>query len=231
MLVNYTYGHALGNASNANLGAQNNDWFRWIAHPEWEHANLDFDVRHRFVANYIWEVPVGHGKHFGGNMPSGLNYVVGNWQISGITTLSSGTWYTVTDANGNFANSDGQQRPDAVMGQSANGKPCVAGTFFNTCAFVDPALGSFGNVGQNTVRGPGVQNWDLSLLKEIPFAEQRRLQFRAEFFNIANHANFLFAKPGPQNGNNSTVFGTPTFGYVTAARAPRQVQFGLKFYF
>jgi hypothetical protein len=231
VLVNYTWGHALGNASNANLGAQNNDGFRWIAHPEWEHANLDFDVRNRFMANYVWEMPVGRGKHFGGNMPSGLDYVVGNWQISGITMISSGTWYTVTDGNGNFSNSDGQQRPDAVAGQNANGKPCVPGTFFNTCAFVDPALGSFGNVGQNTLRGPGVQNWDLSLLKEIPFGEQRRLQFRAEFFNVSNHSNFLFAKPGPQNGNNSTVFGTPAFGYVTAARAPRQVQFGLKFYF
>lgn len=232
LLLNYTYGHALGEASNANLGAQNNDAFRWTAHPEWEHANLDFDVRHRFVANYIWEVPVGQGKRFGANLSRGLNYVVGNWQISGITTLSSGTWYTVTDADGNFANSDSySQRPNAVYGQNPNGKPCVPGTFFNTCAFVDPPEGSFGNVGQNTVQGPKNENWDLSLVKEIPFAEKRRLEFRTEFFNIANQVNFLFAKPGPQNSNNSTVLGTPTFGYLTAARPPRLVQFGLKFYF
>jgi Carboxypeptidase regulatory-like domain/TonB dependent receptor len=231
VLAAYTWSHALGNASNANLGAQNNDSFRWIAHPEWEHANLDFDVRHRFVASYIWDVPFGKGHVLGGNASGVARQIVGNWQLSGITTISSGTWYTITDGNGNFANSDGQQRPDYVSGQPVNSHPCVAGTVFNTCAYADPPLGSFGNVGQNTVQGPGLQNWDMSLFKEFPFTESKHLQFRAEVFNLPNHTNFLFAKPGPQNSNNATVFGTPSFGYATAARAPRQIQFGLKFYF
>ncbi len=230
-LLNYTYSHALGDASNANLGAQNNDSFRWSANPEWEHGNLDFDVRHRFVASYSWELPFGRGKKFGAGANSLVDNVIGHWQVEGITTLSSGTWFTVTDGNGNFANSDGQQRPDAVLGQSAASKPCIPGTFFNTCGFADPALGSFGNIGINTLEGPGVANWDLSALKIFPVGEKRRVEFRAEAFNIGNHANFLFAAAGPQNSNNSTVLGTPTFGYVTAARAPRQIQFGLKFYY
>ena len=230
-IVNYTYSHATGNSSNANLGAQNNDSFRWSAHPEWEHGNLDFDVRHRFVASYFYDLPFGKNRRFGVNVNSFVDTLIGRWQISGITTLSSGTWYTVTDANSDFANSDGQQRPDAVYGQSATGKHCLPGTFFNTCAFTDPVLGSFGNVGLNTLNGPGVNNWDLSLLKTFPVGEKRRVEFRSEFFNLPNHANFLFAAPGPQNSNNATVYGTPTFGYVTAARAPRQVQFGLKFYY
>jgi hypothetical protein len=230
-LVNYTYSHALGNASNANLGAQNNDSFRWSANPQWEHGNLDFDVRHRFVASYSWELPFGNGKKFASGVNPFVNNLIGQWTVEGITTLSSGTWFTVTDGNGNFANSDGQQRPDAVPGQSAGGKPCVAGTFFNTCAFTDPALGSFGNVGLNTLEGPGTVNWDLSALKTFPIGEKRRFELRAEAFNVANHANFLFAAPGPQNSNNATVLGTPSFGFVTAARAPRQIQFGLKFYY
>jgi hypothetical protein len=231
ILAAYTWSHALGNASNANLGAQNGDGFRWIAHPEWEHGNLDFDVRHRFVASYAWDLPFGRGKWLGGAASGAVDQIIGGWQIAGITTISSGTWYTVTDSNGSFANSDGQQRPDTVAGQQVNGTPCVAGTAFNTCAFVDPAPGSFGNVGQNTVQGPSLQNWDLSLFKEVRFTESKRLQFRTEVFNLANHANFLFGKPGPQNPNNATSFGTPTFGYATATRAPRQIQFGLKFYF
>lgn len=230
-LVNYTYSHALGDASNANLGAQNNDSFRWSEFPEWEHGNLDFDVRHRFVASYFWELPFGNGKRFGGDVNGFLNVLISRWELSGITTISSGTWFTVTDADDNFANSDGQQRPNAVFGQSASGKPCVPGTFFNTCAFTDPPLGSFGNLGINTLNGPGVNNWDLSLMKTIPVGEKRRFELRSEFFNFPNHANFLFAAPGPQNANNSTVLGTPTFGYVTAARPPRQIQFGLKFYY
>jgi len=230
-LVNYTYSHALGDASNANLGSQNNDSFRWSEFPEWEHGNLDFDTRHRFVASYSWDLPFGRDRKFGSGANAFSQMLFGNWTIEGVTTISSGTWFTVTDANGNFANSDGQQRPDAVYGQSASGKPCVPGTFFNTCAFTDPALGSFGNVGINTLEGPGTNNWDVSLMKEFPVGEKRRFELRAECFNIANHPNFLFAAPGPQNANNSTVLGTPTFGYVTAARAPRQIQFGLKFYF
>lgn len=231
VLVNYTYSHALGNASDAGMGSQNNNGFRWQRYPNWEHGNLNFDVRNRFVANYIWEVPVGRDKRFGRNMPSGLNGVVGGWQLSGVTTISSGTWYTVTDSNANFANSDGQQRPDLVAGQNPNGTPCVSGTFFNTCAFANPVRGSTGNVGQNTVRAPGVQNWDLSALKQIRFTEQRRLEFRAEFFNIANHANFLPAPPGPQSSNNTTVFGSSIFGLLTYARTPRQIQFGVKYHF
>jgi hypothetical protein len=119
----------------------------------------------------------------------------------------------------------------AIYGQSGDGKPCVPGTFSNTYAFTNPTEGSFGNVGQNTVRGPGLREWDVSLMKNITVAEKRSFEIRAECFNIANRANFLFAAPGPQNSNNSTVLGTPTFGYMIAARALRQIQFGVKFYY
>ena len=230
-LVNYTYSHAMGDSSNANLGSQNNDGFRWGKHPEWEFGNLDFDVRHRFVSSYTWDLPFGRQQRFGANVNPIANLLIGDWQMSGIVTLSSGTWFTVTDANASFANSDGQQRPDVVPGQNPNGKRCVPGTFFNTCAFQDPPLGSLGNVGLNTLKGPGVENWDASLLKNFPIREKQSFEFRAEFYNLLNHANFLFAAAGPQNSNNATVLGTSSFGYVTAARPPRQIQLGLKFYY
>jgi hypothetical protein len=230
-LVNYTWSHALGNASNANLGSQNNDSFRWSKHPEWEYGNLDFDVRHRFVASYTYELPVGRGRQLLGGMNRAADAVLGGWETSGIATLSTGTYFTVTDGNATFSNSDGQQRPDFVPGVKATDKPCVAGTWFNTCAFQDPALGSFGNVSLNSLKGPGLINWDTSVMKEFPIHESTRLEFRAEFFNILNHTNLLFAAPGPQNGINSTVLGSNSFGYVTAARSPRQIQFALKLYY
>ena len=229
-LVSYTYSHALGDSSNANLGAQNNDGFRYGNHIR-EYGNLDFDVRHRLVSSYTWELPFGRDRHFAANTNRAADLLIGGWELSGIVTLSSGTWFTVTDSNANFSNSDGQQRPDAVPGQRANGKPCVAGTYFNTCAFQDPALGSFGDIGLNTLRGPGVENWDTALLKNFPVGETRRFEFRAEFYNLLNHTNFLFAAAGPQNGNSSTVLGSSTFGFVTAARPPRQMQLALKFYY
>lgn len=230
-IVNYTYSHGLGNSSAANLGAQNNDGFRDSRHPELEYGNLDFDVRHRFTAGYSWDLPIGRGMKLAGNSGTLVDYFLGHWQLSGVATLSAGTWFTVTDSNANFANSDGQQRPDFVQGQKASGKPCVSGTYFNTCAFQDPALGSFGNVSLNSVKGPGVENWDLSLLKTVSFKEQRRLELRGEFYNALNHPNLLFAAPGPQNGNNATVFGSSNFGVLTGARAPRLIQIGLKFYY
>jgi len=229
-IVNYTYSKSLGDSSSANLGAQNNDGFRNSAQPNIEYGPLDFDVRHRFVASYEYDLPFGQGRRFASGSTI-INHVIDHWNWSGIVTLSSGTWYTVTDGNGNFANSDGQQRPDFVPGQKATGKPCVKGTFFNTCAFTNPALGSVGDVSLNSLEGPGEKNVDFALLKTIQVSEARRLELRAEFFNVFNHPNFLFAAPGPQNANNSTVFGTPTFGYVTGAQAPRLLQFAAKFYY
>lgn len=228
-LAAYTWSHSLDEASNANLGAQNNDGYRWFKHPEWEHGNSDFDIRHRFVLSYLYELPFGHGKRFGSNASGAADRIIGGWQLGGITSISTGGWFTVTGSISAGAQSDGQQRPDQVS--NPNGAPCVPGTFFNTCAFVDPALGSFGNTGRNTLRGPGYQTWDFSLFKNFQLTENKRFEFRSEFFNFPNHPNLQFAKSGPQNSISTTTFGTPQFGFLTAARSPRQIQFALKFYY
>jgi outer membrane receptor protein involved in Fe transport len=229
-IVNYTYSKALGNASSADLGSQNNDGFRNSLYPNQEYGPLDFDVRNRFVASYLYDLPFGPGQRFATGIAP-IDHLLSNWNWSGIVTLSSGTWFTVTDGNGNFANSDGQQRPDFVPGVKATSKPCVAGTFFNTCAFANPALGSPGDVSINSLQGPGEKNVDFALLKKIPMGESRRLEIRAEAFNAFNHPNFQFAAPGPQNSINSTIMGTPTFGYLTGALPPRLVQLAAKFYY
>jgi hypothetical protein len=229
-VVNYTYSKALGNASSADLGSQNNDGFRNSLYPNNEYGPLDFDIRNRFVASYVYDLPFGMGKRFATHIRP-IDEAIGHWNWSGIVTLSNGTWFTVTDGNANFANSDGQQRPDVVPGVKATDKPCIAGTFFNTCAFKDPQPGSLGNVGLNTLEGPGDKNVDFALLKTVPLRESRRIEFRAEAFNVFNHPNFQFAAPGPQNSINSTVMGTATFGYLTGALAPRQLQLALKLFY
>jgi len=231
LLVTYTYSHAIDNASNANLGSQNNDGFRWFKHPEWEKGNSSFDVRQRFTASYIYELPFGKGKSVLGGASGALEQIVGGWQLAGITTASSGNWFTPTDADGNFSNSDSfeSQMPNVVA--NPNGRHCQPGTFFNTCAFVDPPLGSFGDAGRNSVRGPGFQIWDFSVFKLFQISERTHLEFRTEFFNIPNHTNFLLSKSGPQQSNNSTVLGSAQYGFLTAARAPRQIQFALKLSF
>ena len=84
------------------------------------------------------------------------------------------------------------------------------------------SIASFGNLGRNTIRGPGINNWDLSFLKRMKFTESKSLEFRGEMFNAFNHAQFL-------NPDNQGFSGT--FGQITQTRGPRLVQFGLKFYF
>jgi Carboxypeptidase regulatory-like domain/TonB dependent receptor len=228
-LASYTWAHALDIASNADLGAQNNGDFRDFRNPSQEYGNSDFDIRHRFVFSYLYELPIGHGKRMMGNASGALNQIVGGWQVGGITSVSTGNWFTITDDNG-VANSDGNsQRPDLIG--DPRGPHCEPNTFFNTCAFADPPSGSFGNVSRNSVQGPGYQIWDFSVFKNFPITERTKLEFRAEFFNVFNHPNLQFAKSGPQNSINTTTFGTPQFGFLTGARDPRQIQLALKLSF
>ena len=95
--------------------------------------------------------------------------------------------------------------------------------YFNTAAFIQAAIGTFGNVGRNSLRGPAFFDVDASIFKNFVFTERFRLQFRAEAFNIQNRANF--------NNPNATVSAGVTFGTITAAADPRVMQFALKMFF
>jgi len=251
-LASYTWAHALDIASNADLGAQNGGDFRFYQTPNREYGNSDFDIRHRMVLSYLYELPIGHGKPLLGNAKGPLDYIVGGWQIGGITSFSTGNWFTILDTN-SFSNSDGQSRPDVIsdpfkagpvaanpdpncqstisQGGLAADRTRVQTSWVNACAFTDPAFGSYGNAARKSVQGPGYQIWDFSLFKNFPISERTKLEFRAEFFNVLNHPNLQFAKSGPQNSINTTTFGTPEFGFLTAARDPRQIQFALKLSF
>jgi hypothetical protein len=203
-----------------------------------EYGNADFDVRHRVVVSYAYDLPFGRGRSLGGNLSGVANQIVGNWQLAGITSASTGNWFTATDAVTNVSNSDCGgtvgfycSRPNLVG--NPNATPCVPGTLFNTCAFAPNQIpGTFGDAGRNIILGPGLQEWDISLLKIIPVGERMHFEFRAESFNTFNHVNPLFGIPGEISEEPTTLErGTPQFGYAAAARPPRQLQFALKFYF
>ena len=232
----YTYSHALDDASSASLGSQNQGDFRLQTAPYLEYGNADFDVRHRFVFNFVYDLPFGKDQRFASNLSGIANQIVGNWQVTGIISAQTGNWFTPTDDLVNIANSDcggavfNCARPDVVG--NPNAAPCVPGTLFNTCAFVANTVpGTFGDAGRNIIRGPGLQNWDLSFIKQFPIRDQMHFEFRAELFNIWNHPNLTFADPTTTNENFSTERGASQFGFPTASLAPRLVQFALKFYF
>ena len=238
--LSYTYSHALDDASSASLGSTNNGDFRDQRFPQLEYGNADFDIRHRFVASYIYDLPFGHGKQSGGGASGFANQVIGNWQVAGIVTASTGNHFTVSDTTPSLqyetVDCGGTVAfnctiPDVVA--NPNGHPCVAGTLFNTCAFAtNTVIGTFGNERRNQVQGPGLQNWDISLFKHFPIREQLRVEFRAEFFNVWNHVNPLFNHFGAISEEPVAVeLGTPQFGQAVSARDPRLIQFALKLLF
>jgi len=251
--ASYTYSHAQDNASSANLGSFATGDFRDQRFPKTEYGNADFDVRHRLVVSYFYELPFGKGKSFAGNASGFANQVIGGWQVAGITTASTGTYFTPTDIATNLSNSDGggdvasSARPNRIG--DPNAKPCIPGTVFNTCAFAtNTVFGVFGNAGRNIIRGPGYQNWDLSIFKNFPVNEKYRFEFRAEFFNVWNHVNpqlfpqqFNFDNPATDHGLDvaAGTNGCPidnrnqncSWGFAQSARDPRFIQFAMKFYF
>jgi hypothetical protein len=186
-----------------------------------------FDARHRFVLSYQWSLP------FFKTPSAWYQHALGNWQLSGIFTGTSGTPFTVFDSR-DIALQGGApeitgfsaQRPDLVTGQDPNSGPRRANNWFNAAAFVplDPIAdaGRFGSAGRNIVNGPRYVNWDFAAIKNIPVGEAKTLQFRAEFFNFLNHTNFRLP---------DADVSSPTFNQVRAAMPPRLTQFALKFLF
>jgi len=183
----------------------------------------DFDVRHNFIFNYIWELP---GPHSG---PSALQWVAGGWQWGGILHLSTGEPFTPKiggDPLG-MANFDAYDRPDVVTGSGCDGSLVNSGDpihYIKTNCFVFPTPRTrMGNAARNILPGPGLQNFDTSLFKNFKITESKSVDFRAQVYNLANTASF---------STPATAVNLATGGQVTSTRnLPRVFEFGLKFSF
>ncbi|MGH9620879.1 MAG: carboxypeptidase regulatory-like domain-containing protein [Bryobacteraceae bacterium] len=234
--VAYTYSHLISDGSNQDpeggaLPVQN-------AHDI--AADTAFgaqDQPNTLSVNAVWAIPV-----FGNSGNRLLKGIFGGWQLNGIYSLYSGLPQTACIDHDVVGLGTGAvcERPDAVSNPTLSAGQRSIGEYFNTDAFQLQAPGAFGNSGRNNIRGPGLNNTDLSLFKNFSLphikgiggTEAPRLQFRAEFFNAFNHTQF---------GSIDTTFspvqdaaGSPSsspFGSVSGARAPRVIQFALKVLF
>ena len=172
----------------------------------------DFDARHRFVVNGIYDLP------WRGNQ------LVEGWQLAAIVQIQSGSPINIITSNSTVNGVANTLRPDVT------GPIATIGTveqWFDTSVF--SAVPRFGSLGRNVVIGPGFSNTDFSVIKNTMLGEALHMQFRAEFFDLFNHANF---------GPPGTVVGTPAFGQITSTRFPtgesgssRQIQFAIKLSF
>ena len=191
-----------------------------------ERGPAEFDVRHRFVASYIWELPFGRGRRFGSEWNGPLNFVLGGWQLTGIHVLQSGLALTATLGGSTVLNLGGERRarPNLVGNPVLPSSERTINRWFNTDAFAafSPSPQAFGNAGVGIMRGPGVANFDFTLAKNFTVNERRYFQFRTELFNAFNRANF-----GPPNIARESS----GFGRILSAGNARIIQFGLKFYF
>ena len=182
-----------------------------------DRASSITDLRHRFTASYLYELPFGKGKPFM-NYGGIVNQIIGGWQTNGILTIQTGQPFSpvlqTSTTNGTAS------RPNVV------GTPTYPKTlqrWFDPSVFVSPAAFTYGNAGRNTLVGPGRWNSDMSLFKNFVIKEQTRVEFRAEAFNVFNHPQFGLPNPNIGNAQVGTI--TSTVGN------PRQLQLGLRFQF
>jgi hypothetical protein len=181
-----------------------------------------FDIRHRNVNSFSYELPFGNGKPLLSGLTGAAQKILGGWQVAGIATFSSGQKFTPSvsgDISGIGANS---ARPNRIGDGILPRGERTPERWFDTSAFVAPTPGTYGNSAQNVLVAPGINNWDFTLMKNTLLGEYHRVEFRAEFFNAFNHANFLI----PVSNVRSSQFGA-----ITGAKSGRQIQLGLKYYF
>ena len=231
-VASYTYSKSLDYVSTFNVAgsaprlvAGENDLAQNPFDLNAEHGPSLFDARHRFVFSGSYEIPFRLTKMRAAQL------LFAGWQLNTIANFSSGTPFTVYDsANVALQGSSPEitgfysSRPDLIA--NPNSGPHTADSWVTRSVFArldqQTQAGQFGNEGRNAVRGPGIANVDLSLLKSFNLGENTRVQFRAECFNVANHANF---------GLPDNDIASPNFGRVLEAGAPRLFQFGLKLIF
>jgi hypothetical protein len=186
----------------------------------------DYDVRHNFVFNYSYTLP------FGQEATGARRALAAGWQLTGILTMRSGVPFTpqlgFDRARALPRSGGGGQWPDLAAGCSNN--PVLGGTemYFDVNCFTLPEAGTFGNVGRNTVSGPGYATWDSAVFKNFELGGRRRLQIRLEAFNILNRANFSL----PANTVFNSAGRVDNAGEITdTVGTARQFQIGAKFEF
>jgi hypothetical protein len=220
ILAGYTYSKSLDQASN--LGEEINP-----VNPALSKALSAFDVKQDFVVSYNYQLPLDRLFRASSRWTQG-------WAISGITRYSTGfpvTLYNYGDnsllgAEPNGVNNYGVDEPQYTPGAlGLNHNPRNGQPYFNTSLFSLQPLGQPGNAKRRFFYGPGIDNYDIALLKTVPLTESKSLQFRFEGFNTFNHAQFY--GPASVNGN----INSSSFGEVVSAAAPRLMQAAVKFIF
>lgn len=198
-----------------------------------EYGPSEFDITHRFVASGVWQLPYGHGLKYGTGSSSAVNFLLGGWEFSPILTLQTGLGLTITQSQILNLGSERLSRPNRLANGALPDDQRTVDRWFDTNAFkilqTDPTRDGFvanqayGNSGVGILRGPGMVNVDFNLSKRFQITEKHSVQFRAEFFNAFNHANFSVPGVNISSGGFGQIISTSTDSRV--------IQFALKYRF
>jgi len=230
LLMGYTYSRNFDSGFNDGLGSSAGVTY-WplpgTQRADWSLSQIQ--LNHNFTASILYDLPFGKGKQFGSNWGGTTNAILGNWQVNVIEKISSGFPIFVIDSGNRSGvsltnNGNNFNRPNQVCSVKAS-SPSLS-KWFNTQCLVDAPDGELGNAARAPVYGPDFVNTDFSIIKRIPlaFREGTDLDFRAEFFNLFNHAQFGL----PGNDTDSAT----NFGVITSTvNNPRLIQFALKLRF
>ena len=230
----YTYAKNLddGSAWNTSVSANTPAFVMFPLDPKLDWGPGATDVRHAAALNGSYELPFGPHRRFLKNASRPVNLLTSEWTVSAIANLQTGFPFTPQLGYNPTGNGDTRNpvRPNWNPNFSGELYPRKPGQWFNPAAFLPPATGTYGNVSRDALTGPGAAGLDLSATKNAHFGERVGLQFRAEFFNILNHTNFLTPNPVVYTAANSGI--SSTAGVVTAtSTTSRQIQFGAKVVF
>ena len=230
----YTYSKNLddGTALNSSVGVNSPGFVMFPLNTRLDWGRATTDVRHLASINGSYDLPFGKGKALLNGLSGWREKVAGGWTLSGIGSVQSGFPFT-PQLGFNPSNNGDSRNPMRPSWNPAFNGPVILGgpnQYFNSNAFVVPAAGTYGNVGRDTLTGPGLAQLDFSVSKNTAVSERFNLQFRAEFFNILNHTNF--GTPNPVVFSSASSAPAPTAGVITStASTSRQIQFGLKLLF
>ena len=225
----YMWSHGITDAS---IGAGESVTFQDMACRACDRSDSPYDVRHTMTSNAIYQLPFGPGHRFlsGSGWISNL---LGGWQLSGLTTASTGRPVNITirrSPSQMLDGNTGSQRPNLVPGVPIYAPNQTIDNWFNPAAFAMPAKGTWGNLGRNIGRGPGYYEIDTALQKRFRLNDRFGLNFRTEAFNLFNHA--IYANP---SGN----FSASSFGSITSVLnagavgtgTPRRIEFAARLEF
>ncbi len=237
--LNYTYSKCMTNSigyyGDGGQASTNNYYWPNAYNGRSQWGPCYYDVTHTFSGYVTYDLPFGRGRKLGSNMNKFADAVVGGWQANAIPTFRGGFPYTINNYEDTSQTHAVEPRANCIAPGNVFGtmdSPNGGYQWFNPNSYAGPALGTFGNCGVGTIRGPGMYTVDVSFTKTFSNTERQSLEFRAEAMNITN--TVVLGSPGigvpgatVANGN----IGVGNFGQIFGAQDARQLQFALKYHF